>query len=75
MSNDDLLYRHRVQLFALAQRIGVTQACRELGFHRSTYYRWRPRLERFGPRSRLARFSAGTGAHSMSQSLPRILYL
>ncbi len=48
MTNDDLLYRHRVQLFALAQRIGVTTACRELGFHRSTYYRWRPRLERYG---------------------------
>ena len=48
MTNDDLLYRHRVQLFALAQRLGVTQACRELGYHRSTYYRWKPLLERHG---------------------------
>jgi len=48
VTNDDLLYRHRVQLFARAQTVGVSQACRELGFHRSTYYRWKPRLERHG---------------------------
>jgi transposase len=48
VTNDDLLYRHRVQLFALAQRIGVTHACQELGYHRSTYYRWKPQLERHG---------------------------
>lgn len=29
MTNDDLLYRHRVQLFALAQTIGVSGACRK----------------------------------------------
>lgn len=48
MTNDDLLYRHRVQLFARAQTVGVSRACRELGFHRSTYYRWKPLLERHG---------------------------
>ena len=48
MTNDDLLYKHRVQLFALAQQIGVSRACQQLGFHRSTYYRWKPRLERHG---------------------------
>ena len=48
MTNDDLIYRHRVQLFALAQTVGVTRACRALGYHRSTYYRWKPQLERHG---------------------------
>jgi transposase InsO family protein len=48
MTNDDLLFRHRLQLFARAQQVGVRRACRELGFHHSTYYRWRPRVEREG---------------------------
>ena len=48
MTNDDLLFRHRLQLFARAQLIGVRRACRELGFHHSTYYRWKPLVERHG---------------------------
>jgi transposase InsO family protein len=48
LTNDDLIYRHRVQLFALAQSLGVSRACRTLGYHRSTYYRWKPQLERHG---------------------------
>jgi transposase InsO family protein len=48
MTNDDVLFRHRQRLFARAGEAGVSQACRELGFHRSTYYRWRGRVEREG---------------------------
>jgi transposase InsO family protein len=48
MTNDDLLFRHRLQLFARAAQVGVRRACRELGFHHSTYYRWRPRVEAQG---------------------------
>ena len=48
MTNDDLIFRHRVQLFARAGEVGVSQACRELGFSRSTYYRWLPLVERNG---------------------------
>ena len=48
MTNDDLLYRHRLQLFARAGQIGVSRACRELGYHRSWYYRWKPVVERQG---------------------------
>ncbi len=48
MTNDDLLFRHRLQLFARAGEVGVRRACRELGFHHSTYYRWKPRVEREG---------------------------
>src|SRR5207244_7093210 len=47
-TNDDLLYRHRVQLFALAQTLGVSRACRALGYHRSSYYRWRSGVLRHG---------------------------
>ncbi len=38
MSNDDIIYRFRVALFARAQAVGVSQACREFGVTRSTYY-------------------------------------
>jgi hypothetical protein len=36
VTNDDLLFRHRVKLFARAREVGVTQACREFGYHRSS---------------------------------------
>ena len=48
MTNDDLLYRHRLQLFARAGQVGVSRACRELGYHRSWYYRWKPVVESQG---------------------------
>src|SRR4029077_1895532 len=48
VTNDDLLFRHRVSLFARADQVGVSQACRELGYHRSTYYRWLPRVGHHG---------------------------
>ncbi len=48
MTNDDLLFRHRLLLFAKAGEIGVARACRELGYHRSWYYRWKPLVERHG---------------------------
>jgi transposase InsO family protein len=48
LTNDDLLFRHRLRLFARAGEVGVSQACREMNFHRSTYYRWKDRVEREG---------------------------
>lgn len=48
MTKDDRFFRFRVQLFARARQVGVSRACRELGFHRSTYYRWKPLVERHG---------------------------
>src|SRR5258708_14598052 len=48
MTNDDLLFRHRLRLFALAGEVGVSRACRELNYHRSSYYRWKARVEREG---------------------------
>lgn len=48
MTNDDLLFRHRKQLFARAREVGVRRACAELGYHHSTYYYWLPLVERQG---------------------------
>jgi len=48
LTNDDLIYRQRLRLFARAGEVGVSRACRELGYHRSTYYRWKPVVERQG---------------------------
>ncbi|MBA3371058.1 MAG: helix-turn-helix domain-containing protein, partial [Thermoleophilaceae bacterium] len=36
------------QVFALAGRTTVAEACRTFGIHRSTYYRWRAQVERHG---------------------------
>ena len=42
MTHDDVLYRFRLRLFALADELGnVRAACRLLGIHPSTYDRWR----------------------------------
>jgi Helix-turn-helix domain len=48
MSQDDVLFGYRLQLFDLAGRIGVTAACRIFGVHRSTYYEWKRKVERQG---------------------------
>jgi transposase InsO family protein len=48
MTHDDVLFRHRQRLFARAAEVGVSQACREHGYHRSTYYRWRGMVQRHG---------------------------
>src|SRR3989475_11826735 len=50
LTNDDVIHRSRLRLFALAREMGsVRAACRLLGVHHSTYYRWRHQLVRFGP--------------------------
>jgi transposase InsO family protein len=48
MSQDDVLFGYRLQLFDLAGRSSVSHACRVFGVHRSTYYRWRAQVERHG---------------------------
>jgi transposase InsO family protein len=57
--DSDVLYRFRLQLFDHAREVGVSQACRTFGVHRSTYYRWQAMVERSGlemlrPRERRA---------------------
>lgn len=47
--NDDVLFRFRLRLFSLAGELGnVAAACRTMGVHRSTYYRWRGPVLRSG---------------------------
>jgi transposase len=48
MSEHDVLFGYRLQLFDLAARTTVTEACRVFGIHRSTYYSWKRRIERHG---------------------------
>src|SRR3954465_2097157 len=48
MTQDDVLFGYRLQLFALAAERGVSEACRLMGVHRSTYYRWKAQVDRQG---------------------------
>jgi transposase InsO family protein len=48
MTQDDVLFGYRLQLFDLAARTTVAHACRTFGVHRSTYYRWKAMVERSG---------------------------
>lgn len=50
MSNDDVLFRFRLRVIALARELGsVREACRVMEVHPSSFYRWRQLLERYGP--------------------------
>ena len=50
MGHDDALYRFRLRVFALARELGnVRAACRAMGIHPSTYYRWKHQMDRYGP--------------------------
>jgi len=48
MTQDDVLFGYRLQLFDLADRTNVSHACRTFGVHRSTYYRWKKAVEASG---------------------------
>jgi transposase InsO family protein len=60
LTTDDALYRFRLRVFALAEELGNVQlACRMMGIHPSSYYRWRRQVLRYGleilrPRERRA---------------------
>jgi hypothetical protein len=50
VTQDDLLYRFRLRVFAIAAALGnVRAACRAMGIHPSTDYRWKRQLDRYGP--------------------------
>jgi hypothetical protein len=50
VTQDDLLYRFRLRTFAMAGELGnVRAACRAMGIHPYTYYRWKHQLDRYGP--------------------------
>jgi hypothetical protein len=57
VTQDDLLYRFRLRTFAMAAELGnVRAACRAMGIHPSTYYRWKRQL------TAMVRRSCGAGA-------------
>ncbi len=50
MGVDDALFRFRLRVFALAGELGsVRAACRAMGIHHSTYYRWKRQVDLYGP--------------------------
>lgn len=48
MTEHDVLVGYRLRLFTLAEEIGVRPACRAMGVHHSTYYRWKRQVDRWG---------------------------
>jgi transposase len=48
VSDDDVLFGYRLQLFDLAGRTSISHACRTFGVHRSTFYDWKRKVERQG---------------------------
>ena len=48
MTQDDVLFGYRLQLFDLAARTRSSHACRTFGVHRSTYYAWKRQVDRHG---------------------------
>jgi hypothetical protein len=63
LGKDDVLFGYRLRLFALAGEIGVRAACRAMGVHHSTYYRWAARVERFGLEALRPRMPNQLGPH------------
>src|SRR3954453_19957707 len=48
MTESDVLFGYRLQLFALAAERGVSEACRLMGVHRCTDYRCKREVDRQG---------------------------
>jgi hypothetical protein len=48
MTDHDVLFGFRLQLFDLAACTSVTHACRVFNVHRSTYYAWKQKVDRHG---------------------------
>src|SRR5256884_7278805 len=49
MTLDESIQGMRLHVIQRAQVVGVSAACREVGISRTVFYRWRKRLERYGP--------------------------
>lgn len=49
VTEDDVLFGFRVRCLTLAEELGnVSAACRAMGIERSTYYRWKRKVDRWG---------------------------
>ena len=77
MTKDDVLFGYRLRLFALAGEVGVSEACRVMGVHRSTYYRCKAQVDRQGlemlrPRERPGRRCQASSRRSSSRRSLRL---
>ncbi len=63
MTTDDALYRFRLRALALAAELGNARAmaCRAMGIHPCTFYRWRTQVLRLARRSCGQESGAGRG--------------
>ena len=67
MTHDDVLFGQRLRLFTLAEELGnVSEACRLMGFHRSTYYRLKANVDRWGWRRCGSGSAGGRGCRTRS---------
>jgi transposase len=66
VSHDDVLFGYRLRVFTLAAEIGVRPACRQMGVHHSTYYRWKRRVDRWGSRRSGSVSVVGRGCRTRS---------
>lgn len=49
MTEHDVLVGFRLRLFTLAEELGnVSEACRQMGVDRSTFYRWKAKVDQWG---------------------------
>ena len=49
MTEDDVLFGFRARCLTLAEELGnVAAACRAMGIERSTFYRWKRKVDRWG---------------------------
>jgi hypothetical protein len=49
VTEDDVLFGFRLRCFTLAEELGnVSAACRAMGIERSTFYRWKSKVDRWG---------------------------
>jgi transposase InsO family protein len=49
VTEDDVLFGFRLRCLTLAEELGnVSEACRAMGIERSTYYRWKRKVDRWG---------------------------
>ena len=73
MTQGDVLYHFRLRTIALAEEMGNARAaCRTMGFHPSTYYRWKRQVMQYGleilrPRERRAPRMPNATPHLVEQ--------
>jgi hypothetical protein len=67
MTEHDVLVGFRLRLFTLADELGnVSAACRAMGVDRSSYYRWKAKVDRWGLEALMSASVGGRGCPTRS---------